>query len=329
MNYLMLGLGFLLLIKGADILVDGASSIAKILKIPSIIIGLTIVAFGTSAPELAVSIKSALDGAPDIATGNIAGSSIFNLLLVVGITALIKKIEVEKSVLVKDFPFLILITFGVMVLCGDVIFSGASINILTRGDGLVLISFFSIFMFYLVGGALSARNKALEETAASLDAGMIIEENEDKNSVGKHILMVILGLVGVVIGGDWVVESSREIALAIGMSETLVGLTIVAMGTSLPELVTSLVAAKKGESDMAIGNIIGSNVFNLLLVLGVTSTISPIVINGNLIVDMLYLLVVSIITYLIMNYRKVLYRKQGIVFTLLYVAYAVFIVIRN
>ncbi|WBW99363.1 calcium/sodium antiporter [Oceanirhabdus sp. W0125-5] len=329
MNYLLLILGFILLIKGADILVDGASSIAKILKVPSIIIGLTIVAFGTSAPELAVSIKSALSGSPDIATGNIAGSSIFNLLLVVGITALIKKIEVEKSVLVKDFPFLILITFGVMVLCGDVFFSGADINILTRGDGLVLISFFSIFMFYLVGGALSARNKALEEAAAALDAGMVVDEKEEKSTILKYIFMVILGLVGVVLGGDWVVESSREIALSLGMSETLVGLTIVAMGTSLPELVTSLVAAKKGESDMVIGNIIGSNVFNLLLVLGVTSSISPIVINGNLIVDMLYLLVVSIITYLIMSYRKILNRSEGVVFTLLYVAYAVFIIIRN
>ncbi|MCM1988390.1 calcium/sodium antiporter [Oceanirhabdus seepicola] len=329
MDYLVLVLGFVLLIKGADILVDAASSIAKILKIPSIIIGLTIVAFGTSAPELAVSIKSALIGAPDIATGNIAGSSIFNLLLVVGITALIKKVEVEKSVLVKDFPFLILITFGVMVLCGDMFFSGSSMNILTRGDGLVLISFFSIFMFYLVGGALSARKKALEEAAVALDAEIIIDDKEKKRAIGKHMLMIILGITGVVIGGDWVVKSSREIALSIGMSETLVGLTIVAMGTSLPELVTSLVAAKKGESDMAIGNIIGSNVFNLLLVLGVTSTISPIVINGDLIVDMLYLLVVSIIAYLIMSYRKILNRNEGIIFTLLYVAYAVFIIIRN
>lgn len=328
MNIVLLLIGFVLLIKGADILVEGSSNIAKALKIPTIIIGLTIVAFGTSAPELAVSLKSALAGSPDIATGNIAGSSIFNLLLVVGLTALLKNIEVEKPVLKTDFPFLILVTFVVTVICGDVVFSNGTENVINRGDGIVLLSFFAIFMFYLIRNALQARNTAIEEAAITIDAGAVPQETE-KHSMVKDCVFVLLGLAGVILGGNWVVESSKEIAISLGMSETLVGLTIVAMGTSLPELVTSVVAAKKGESEMAIGNVIGSNIFNLLLVLGATSTIAPIHVNGDLITDMLYLLAISIIAFLVMKVRNVISKKEGVLFTFLYVIYAVFIIWRN
>lgn len=330
MDYLLLIVGFVFLIKGADLFVDGASTIAKALKVPTILIGLTIVAFGTSAPELAVSIKSAFSNSADLAVGNIAGSSIFNLLLVIGITSLIKPIKIQKSVVYKEFPFLLLATAVVFVLCADIKFEGAAFNSLSRGNGIVLLSLFAIFMYYLVDTALKSR-KIEAEAAATVEDSMLSDENKKESSqaIMKDVLLGGLGLVGVVLGGDLVVESSKNIALALGMSEALVGLTIVAVGTSLPELVTSTIAALKGESDMAIGNVIGSNVFNLLLILGITSTIKPIAINAKMVTDMIYLLIISLITYVFAVSGKKTNKKEGILLILLYVVYAVYIVIRN
>lgn len=330
MDYFLLVVGFVFLIKGADLFVDGASTIAKALKVPTILIGLTIVAFGTSAPELAVSIKSTFTNSADLAVGNIAGSSIFNLLLVIGITSLIKPIKIQKSVVYKEFPFLLLATAVVFVLCADVKFEGVAFNSLSRGNGIVLLSLFAIFMYYLVDTALKSR-KAEGEAATTVEDSMLSDENKKERSkeMYKDIFLGVLGLIGVVLGGDLVVESSKNIALALGMSEALVGLTIVAIGTSLPELVTSTIAALKGESDMAIGNVIGSNIFNLLLILGITSTIKPIAINSKMITDMIYLLIISLITYIFATSGKKTNKREGILLILLYVVYAVYIVIRN
>lgn len=264
MSYVLLIIGFIILIKGADFFVDGASSIAKIAKMPTLLIGLTIVAFGTSAPEAAVSINAAIRGSNDIAIGNIVGSNIFNLLIAVGISAIIKPIIVQKTTIIKEYPLSIYSVAVLIILSLDSIFSGSETNILTRGDGIILLLGFGVFLFYLI-----------EMAVLSKEADDEVEEIV-KLPLSKSILFSVLGLIGVVFGGDMVVSASTEIALKLGMSETLVGLTIVAVGTSLPELVTSVTAARKGESDIAIGNIIGSGLFNIFFILGVSATIHPI-----------------------------------------------------
>jgi cation:H+ antiporter len=266
-------IGFIILIKGADFFVDGASSIAKIAKMPTLLIGLTIVAFGTSAPEAAVSINAAIRGSNDIAIGNIVGSNIFNLLIAVGISAIIRPIIVQKTTIIKEYPLSIYSVAVLIILSLDSIFSGSETNILTRGDGIILLLGFGVFLFYLI-----------EMAVLSKEADDEVEEIV-KLPLSKSILFSVLGLIGVVFGGDMVVSASTEIALKLGMSETLVGLTIVAVGTSLPELVTSVTAARKGESDIAIGNIIGSGLFNIFFILGVSATIHPIGVSSKLIFD--------------------------------------------
>ena len=321
MIYIWLIIGFILLIKGADYFVEGASDIAVKARIPNLIIGLTIVAFGTSAPEAAVSITSALKGQNDIAIGNVIGSNMFNLLVVVGVAALIKPLQVQKSIIAKEFPFALLGTFVLLVLGHDVIFQGSAQNSISRGDGLILLVLFGIYMYYLIEMALNHRNKeSIEET----------NENVKKEiHIGKSILVGIGGLVGIIVGGEVVVNSAKEIALAWGMSEKLVGLTIVAVGTSLPELVTSVIAATKGKSDMALGNVIGSCIFNIFFILGISSCIYPIKVNSAVFVDMLILLGVSIITYIFTITRKQVSKIEGGLLVIGYAIYMAFIIIRN
>lgn len=263
MNYILLLVGFVFLIKGADGFVSGASSIAKKFNIPPLIIGLTIVAFGTSAPEAAVSVTAALKGQNDMAIANVVGSNIFNFLVVIGITSMIKPIKVQKSTIIKEFPFVILASFVFSVISHDTRFQDASQNMLSKADGYILLSLFAIFMYYLIEMAFTSKDNEQQEE---------IEEIP----LNKSIIYSILGIIGIIIGGQLVVDSASNIALAWGMSENLVGLTIVSVGTSLPELVTSIVAARKGESDIAIGNAVGSNIFNLLFVLGLSSAIHSI-----------------------------------------------------
>jgi len=315
MDYLVLIIGFIFLIKGAGFFVDGSSSIAKKFKVPPILIGLTIVAFGTSAPESAVSINAALKGSNEIALGNVIGSNLFNFLLVIGISSVINPMKVKKGTILKEFPFTVLSSLVLFILCADIALQGAGINILSRADGLILLSLFSIFLYYLVEMAILSREDYNEETKDI--------------SLGKSIIISLGGVLGIILGSEWVVSASSSIALKLGMSQNLVGLTIVAVGTSLPELVTSITAAFKNESDIAMGNVIGSNIFNLLFILGISSAIRPIPINSIIFVDMIYLLIVTIITYTFAITKRAVYRGEGILLSLSYIVYMVFIIIRN
>lgn len=317
MDYVFLLIGFALLIKGADFFVDGASSIAKILKVPPLLIGLTIVAFGTSAPEAAVSINAALSGSNEIAIGNVLGSNIFNLLLAIGITAMVKEIKVQKTTIVKEFPLSIYATLLLLFLSLDIYLGGQSENVISRADGLVLLLGFAVFLFYLVEMAFMTKEK-------DEDFG-----DHKKLSVSKSIIFSIGGIIAIVFGGDLVVKSASSIALSLGMSQTLVGLTIVAIGTSLPELVTSVSAAKKGESDIAMGNIIGSGLFNILFVLGASAAIHPITIKSKLYTDMILLLIITVTAYFFSATGRKIDKKEGVFLTLSYIAYTVFIIIRN
>ena len=320
MVYVLLILGFVLLIKGADYFVEGASDIAIKANISPLIIGLTIVAFGTSTPEAAVSITSALKGQNDIAIGNVVGSNIFNLLMVVGVAAIIKPLKVQTSIIAKDFPFAILSAVVILVLGNDLIFQGANQNIISMGDGIILLVLFGIYMYYLIELAITGR--ATQEPD---------EENKQSGEINifKSIIVSVLGLVGVVIGGQFVVDSATDIAITWGMSEKLVGLTIVAIGTSLPELVNSIVAAGKGKSDMALGNAIGSTIFNAFFILGMSSMIFPIPVNGAVFTDMLILILITIVTYVFAVTKKSINKLEGSLLVLTYIAYTVFIIIRN
>ena len=254
-NLALLLIGFVFLIKGADIFVDGASDTARKFRVPKMLIGLTIVSFGTSAPELAVSIQSILSGKGDILLGNVVGSNVLNILLILGVASLVGTLRVNTATVKKEIPVLVLITLAFAALLSDKIF-GLAENIFTRQDGVVLLLFFCIFIYYLIG---MARKKDTNE-----------EENKDEKPVKlvKALLMIVIGLFGIVLGSDFVVKGASEIAATFGVSQRIISLTIVALGTSLPELVTSVIATKKGEYDIAIGNIVGSNIFNIGIVAG-------------------------------------------------------------
>lgn len=333
MEYLWLIAGFVLLIVGADIFVEGSSSIAKLFKIPTIIIGLTIVAFGTSMPEASVSVSAALAGSNDIAISNVIGSNIFNLLVVLGASALICPVRANSSAIKKEIPFSIFITLvlGVLLalgitfdaeadmLMGMEIFSHATFTLGIAG-GAILLALFALYMYWQIRGALKARKK-----------GKIVDEPEDENKKIPPMMaieMVILGIVGIIMGGDIVVENASIIAANFGMSQTLIGLTIVAVGTSLPELVTSIVAARKGESDLALGNVIGSNVFNIVFILGFSSIISPMTVDILAIYDTVVLLAISALTLVFAKTNKRFSRSEGAVLLAIYVIYFVYILLR-
>lgn len=325
-TYLLLIIGFFLLIKGADLFVDGSSSVAKLLKVPSIIIGLTVVAFGTSMPEASVSITAALQGRNDLAVSNVIGSNIFNLLVVLGASALVHPITVKWSVLKKEFPFSILITALLILLMTRMDFS----QVLGSGDrnvyevsrlaGIIL---FVLFIGYVISAVMDAlkHRKHLEETGET-------EEAYEALSPTKSAVFIVIGIAGIVFGGNMVVSSASDIAYSFGWSETFVGLTIVALGTSLPELVTSMLAAKKGENDLALGNVVGSNIFNILLILGASASISPIAVNAFAVQDAIILLAASAIVYLCAVSKKSLSKLEGVMFLLFYAAFFVFILRR-
>lgn len=312
MVYLLLVIGFVLLIKGADFFVDGSASIAKKLRVPELIIGLTIVAMGTSAPEAAVSISASLAGSNDIAISNITGSNLFNLLVVVGVSALIRPICVDSVVIKRDIPFSIIavaLTFAMGLLFNSVF------GMLPSA---ILLLLFVLYMFLTVRNAMKDRKLTANDE----------EKAESNLSMPKSILSTIVGIGAVIVGGQLVVNSATEIARTFGLSETLIGLTICAIGTSLPELVTSVVASKKGMSDLAIGNAIGSNIFNFLFVFALSSFISPVTIVQEAFIDMAVLIGISILTLIFCITRKKIGRIEGGVFVLLYVIYSVYICVR-
>ncbi|WP_170074514.1 calcium/sodium antiporter [Paraclostridium dentum] len=331
MVYVFLLFGFLLLVKGADYFVDGSSSIARSLRIPSLLIGLTIVAFGTSAPEAAVSVTASIEGQNGIALGNIIGSNIFNLLCVVGMSAFIKPLSVKKSILLKEFPFLILSSVLLLILCNDFVFQNSQNSILSLSDGLVFLMFFGIFIYYLVEVSINSRNKnrsLITNTNIEL-SNDDLTYTESNISLSKSIVLSIIGILGIIIGGKLVVDCSSNIALSFGVSQKMIGLTIVSIGTSLPEFITSVVAASKGESDIALGNVIGSNIFNILFILGVSSLITPISVDPSLFLDILIMIVVTIVAYIFAIRKKDISKFEGIVLIGSYILYMIYVVLKN
>ena len=305
----LLLIGFVVLIKGADIFVDGASDTARKFRVPKMLIGLTIVSFGTSAPEFAVSIQSILSGKGDILLGNVVGSNILNILLILGISSLVGTLRVNTATVKKEIPVLVLITLAFAALLSDKIF-GLAENIFTRQDGVVLLLFFCIFIYYLIG---MARKKDTNE-----------EENKDEKPVKlvKALLMIVIGLFGIVLGSDFVVKGASEIAATFGVSQRIISLTIVALGTSLPELVTSVIATKKGEYDIAIGNIVGSNIFNIGIVAGL-----PVAIFGGVgggafsYIDIIALIISAVVLFFFARHGGRIGYKKGIIFLLMFAVY--------
>lgn len=305
MEYIFLLLGIFLLIKGADIFVDGASSVAAKFKVPSLIIGLTVVSFGTSAPEAAISISASLSGSNSILLGNVIGSNFFNLLMVIGITSLVTPLKADDEVIRRDLPVVILATGGLAIIILD--------GIIMRHEAIILLSALGIYLFAVI-------KKALASPA---------EDAERKHySWFLSVLMVAGGLSAVVFGGDMVVENAKIIAAEFEMSETLIGLTVVALGTSLPELVTSLVAAKKGESGIAVGNAVGSCLFNILFILGISGAVKPIAVERELIADTAFLATVTLIVYLFAAKGRRIGRIEGAICVVLYAIYTAFIIFR-
>lgn len=311
-NIALLVVGFILLIKGADVFVEGASKVAAKLKVPQIVIGLTIVAFGTSAPEAAVSITSAFTGNTGIAIGNIIGSNICNVLLILGMSGVIGLLTVKKNTFRYEAPFVILIT-GVLLLLGYL--DGN----LSRLDGAVLWVFFLGFLFYLYQLSKKGDDSAVDD----------VPELTEKDRVWKMILMIVLGMAAIVIGSQFTVNAASDIATAFGVSDRIIGLTIVAIGTSLPELVTSVMASRKGKNDIAIGNIIGSNIFNILFVLGTASLVAPsgIPFASNFLLDSI-ISIVAIVVFMIFTARKMQLKKYGAAIMLAgYVVYMIYTVL--
>ena len=305
MEYVLLVVGFILLIKGADFFVEGSSSLAQILKVPSVVIGLTIVAMGTSAPEASVSINAALAGSNDIAISNVVGSNIFNGLVVVGVCAFLSAFKTNRDILKRDMPLNILVTF---ILC--LMFLDGKLN---RIEGGILFAGMILYITVMIYHAI--KNKSENEPEKIL-------------SLPRSIIYMIAGLAAVIFGGDLVVDKACIIATNFGVSQNFIGLTIVAMGTSLPELVTSIVAARKNEVDMALGNVIGSNIFNILLVLGVAAAISPVKFLTDNIIDTVVLIAMSLVVLVFAWTSKMIDRREGATMLGMYAVYMAYICIR-
>lgn len=309
LNILLLIVGFVLLIKGADIFVDGASNVAYNYKIPAVIVGLTIVAFGTSAPEAAISINAALSGSNAMSLGNVIGSNIFNILGVIGVSALLGTLTVDKVLIKRDFPFLVISTIallGIAIVFGEI----------SQICGIIFLIIIIAYVYYLV-------KKAREDEEA------MAEEAEVKLTVPKAALYIILGMAGIVIGSDLVVDSASFIAGVFGLSDAIIGLTIVALGTSLPELVTSITALKKGSNGIVVGNVLGSSIFNVLFILGISSAIIPMPIAPEMIFDIFLMTVITIVGAWFTYTKSEVDKKEGLVLVLLYIAYMAFTIVRE
>jgi len=322
--------GFILLIKGADWLVEGSSSIARRVGLSDLMIGLTVVSFGTSAPELIVNIIASFQGSADIAIGNIVGSNISNTLLILGITAMITPLVVQRSTILKEIPFVLLASVTLLIMANDIIVDGAAQSVLSRSDGMAFLGFFIIFLYYTFG---IRRHSVLEEGPSKV-----------KMPLGKAWMLFLVGLVCLGIGGNLAVEGAKAIASLLGLSEALIGLTVVALGTSLPELAASVVAARKGKTDIAIGNIVGSNIFNIFWILGISATIKPLPFQPALNLDLLVVVGSTLLLFFLihngkLHHRLLLWWKQekdyilnkvegGILFTG-YIVYICYIVYRD
>ena len=312
LSIILLIVGFIILIKGADIFVDGASSIAGNFKVSKMLIGLTIVAFGTSAPEFAVSVKSLISHNGDIVLGNVIGSNILNILLILGVASMFHSLNVGNNTVKKELPITLLITTLFAVLLSDGIFDKGIINSFRRSDGIVLTLFFLVFIYYLIS---MARKK--------IDT----DQNEEYMKLSKAIIFTLLGLVAIVLGSNFVVDNASKLAASIGISEKMIALTVIALGTSLPELVTSVTATKKGEYDIAIGNVVGSNIFNLGMVIGIPISIfggiSKITFNY---IDLIVMIGSALLLFIFLFKDRKITRKEGIVFLLVFVIYYSYVI---
>ena len=320
---LLLAVGFAFLVKGADFFVEGSSSIAKKLKVPPIIIGLTIVAMGTSLPETAVSVTASLVHNNELAVSNVVGSNIFNLMFVIGVCSILTPIMVQKATVVRDIPLslgcaLFLLVLGISGL-GDK--AGMTLG---HADGVIFLIVFAGYIFTMVRSAMKARAAGQKVEIEGVEEC----DNMKELSYGKSILFLIVGAAAIAFGGDLTVDTASRIAIELGMSQTLVGLTIVSIGTSLPELVTSVVAARKNEVDMAVGNAVGSNIFNILMVLGISSAISPVALIWENIIDIVLLMVFSVMVWIFAGTRKKIERKEGIIMVVVYLVYCAYIIAR-
>lgn len=315
LTYVLFVVGFLFLIKGANWLVDGAASVARKFKISSIVIGLTIVAFGTSMPELIVNIFASAQGNPDIAIGNILGSNIANILLILGISAIIYPLATKRNTVWKEIPLSLLAALILGIMANDALIDGGGFSGLTRVDGLVFIAFFIIFLYYTFGIA-----------KVSGQAG---EVKVKQLSNLRSFLFIIGGLVALIVGGKWIVDGAVKIAELFNISQSLIGLTVVAVGTSLPELATSAVAAYKKQTDIAIGNVVGSNIFNIFWVLGVSSLIRPLPFGAGSQGDIIMTILASVILFFVLFIGKkhIIQRWQGATMIMIYIGYIVFLVI--
>jgi cation:H+ antiporter len=316
LTLVLLVVGFIFLIKGADYLVRGSSSLAKKLRVSDLIIGLTIVALGTSTPELVVNLVASFRGTADLAIGNVLGSNIANILLILGVSATIYPLVVHKNTVYKEIPFALLAVLALFFLVNDQDLASQKANLLSRGDGLVLLLFFLVFMYYVFSVAVSKPN--------SEDA--VLEEDIEVLPMWQSWMMIIAGILGLVFGGQWVVDSAVAIAKMLGVSEKLIGLTVVAVGTSLPELVTSAMAAYRRKTDIAVGNVVGSNIMNILFILALTAVISPLPFSDNLQIDLWMVIGVTVLLFLafFVGKQRLLERWQGVVFVLIYLAYILY-----
>lgn len=313
LSIFLLILGLALTIIGANGLVDGASALAKKLKISDLVIGLTIVAFGTSAPELTVSIYSALQGTADIAIGNIAGSNTLNVFLILGLTAIIAPLSLQQNTVWKEIPFSLLAALALLFMANDIFLDNSTINQITRSEGLILLGFFAIFLIY----AFEISRKGNKEIAET--------QNIKVYPVWLAVLFVLAGLGGLIMGGKYIVDGAVNIARIMGMSESVIGLTIVAIGTSLPELATSIVAAFKNKCDIAVGNVVGSNIFNIFLILGTTASIKTLPIGNITNLDLLMVVFASLLLFVFtftFSGRKI-NRSEGVFLLLIYIAYMI------
>lgn len=329
-SFTILIIGFVLLIKGADFFVEGSSAVAKRLRIPSMIIGMTIVAMGTSLPECAVSVTASLTGNNSLAISNAVGSNIFNLLVVCGVCSLFVPLAVQKSTLQKEFPLSIFCA-GLLLLLG---YLGMTLG---RIDGIIFLIIFAGYLLWMIRSAKRARHNITSADSSSAQKVRSSLSEKEIEEVASHInllplwkslIFILGGMIAIKYGGDFVVDGASSIASSLGLSQTLIGLTIIAMGTSLPELVTSIVASRKDEVDMALGNVIGSNIFNILFVLGVAAAISPVGFALENIIDIAFLIIISAITLVFAWTSKEINRKEGIIMLVLYAAYMVYICMR-
>lgn len=312
MSFILIAIGIVLLIKCADLFVDGCSNVAKALGIPSLIIGLTIVAFGTSAPEAAVSVTSAIKGANDISLGNVLGSNICNLLLVLGVSSLGGCLTAKRKIITRDFVYSIFASFVLFVLSFNFFRNGGMNGVIDQTTGLILLCFLGIYLYALIGDAVKSAKKKEEKGTFSFG----------------DVTRIIIGIIGIIIGGQLVVDNAVKIAEMLHVSQNFIALTIVAIGTSLPELVTSFVATKKGESDIAIGNVVGSNIFNIFFILGISSAISPIAYGLESYIDIIIMLVASIGVYLLILKNSRIGNKKSIILLSSYAAYLIYILMR-